>query len=797
MRAYVGGPNRLLLAAVCGALVVISCGIVVPLRAQQADEPAMEKPAEDEAADQPAARDDAMENTDNAAADDLAADAAEEPAKPAAKPRATSKGPATDATAAVPDDPAVRAVLESHPQSPAELLRAIDILADLGHPDLAKAFVEQLIGQKLDAADKAALADRFRSATLIKLARNVELDPALGPFIDDLLKSAEAFRRDPKRLAAWTQQLANRDETTRAQAALALMRGREAAVAPLVNVLANPKRAGQHAMAREVLVRLDDLAIAPLLGVLESPDAALKVEVIDVLGRLRAGQAVAQLLAPLISPASTPQLRAAAATALERIAGHVPDYAEALRLLEHAARRGLEQSRVEGEAAAAPAELWHWNARKHESMPIQYDTTGASLAAAARLSRELYQLDPSHPARRRLYLTALLQAAKFRLGFDQPLPTNAGTAYAVAARHGVAVIDDLLADAMAKGYLPAATAAAQILGDIGSADLLTRSGPVPSPLARAAQHADRRLRFVAVNSILKLHPAAAFAGSSHVSDALGYFASSYGIPRVLVIHPLSDEAQKLAGLAAGLGYESDIATNGRRAFELAVASNDYEFILIHSAIDRPRVDELLAQLRRDRRTALLPIGVIAPVDDLDRIGRFAATVPRVEAFLQPQKPEEMSIFTAQVLARSARWHVAAPERKREAVAALDWLAELAERRDRVFDAARQEPAVVRALFVPELSATAATILGQSATALAQRSLVELADLPTVSLESRQAAARAAVRAMERYGILLTTPEILAQYDLYNTNAGRDSDTHAVLTTILDAIERKKVPLAGP
>ena len=130
------------------------------------------------------------------------------------------------------------------------------------------------------------------------------------------------------------------------------------------------------------------------------------------------------------------------------------------------------------------------------------------------------------------------------------------------------------------------------------------------------------LRFAAIDAILKLRPTEPFAGSSHVADGLGFFASSYGTPRVLVVHPRSEMGQQIAGLAAELGYESDLATNGRRAFELAVGSPDYEFILLHSAIERPPVDELLAQLRRDRRTALLPVGLIAPWDDLERVARF-------------------------------------------------------------------------------------------------------------------------------------------------------------------------------
>ena len=44
--------------------------------------------------------------------------------------------------------------------------------------------------------------------------------------------------------------------------------------------------------------------------------------------------------------------------------------------------------------------------------------------------------------------------------------------------------------------------------------------------------------------------------------------------------------------------------------------------------------------------------------------------------------------------------------------------------------------------------------------------------------------------MSKYGILLTRPEVLEQYSLYNANEGRDSDTNSVPASILDTIENK-------
>jgi hypothetical protein len=92
--------------------------------------------------------------------------------------------------------------------------------------------------------------------------------------------------------------------------------------------------------------------------------------------------------------------------------------------------------------------------------------------------------------------------------------------------------------------------------------------------------------------------------------------------------------------------------------------------------------------------------------------------------------------------------------------------------------------------VPELTEGATVVLGNLGTPASQRRLLDLADLTSQPMPARQAAAAAFGRSVRRYGVLLTKPEILEQYALYNANAGRDPDTNAILATVLDAIERK-------
>jgi CheY-like chemotaxis protein len=308
---------------------------------------------------------------------------------------------------------------------------------------------------------------------------------------------------------------------------------------------------------------------------------------------------------------------------------------------------------------------------------------------------------------------------------------------------------------------------------------------------------------------LKLKPTSRFAGSSIVPEELGFFASSSGERRVLIAHPRSDHAGQMAGLLSDLGFKADVATNSRQAFELATASPDYEMIFIHMAIKGPPVDQLIGQLRKERRTAMLPIGLIALPDDLAGAQRLAESgnladdlaqqrvadqpIQRrrslpLAAFVRPPDPEAMKSQIDTLLHRAGRHWVSPQERQQQAAAAIDWMVALSDRPQTLFDLRRQLPSALRAVYAPQLSIKAIVVLGRLGTVQGQRALLDVAGGAAQPLAARQAAATAFARSAEQYGVLLTSREILRQYDIYNASESADRSTQDVLSSILDVIE---------
>jgi CheY-like chemotaxis protein len=292
----------------------------------------------------------------------------------------------------------------------------------------------------------------------------------------------------------------------------------------------------------------------------------------------------------------------------------------------------------------------------------------------------------------------------------------------------------------------------------------------------------------AVEAILKLEPSHSFPGSSYVPEALGYFATSAGARKAIVGHPRLEVAQALASQLIQLGYEAEPVSTGRAVLLQAAASADIELILISGGMDFPISKILLQELRHDKRTGKLPIGLLASLNELDHAQAMAAGDPLTEAFPEPRNAAGMKILVERLLTRAGTGAVLPPERQQQAARAMAYLATLSSTAQKLYDLRRQEQAVQAALYMPPLTLPATVVLGNLGTATSQRALVDLASRAGLPIAARRAAEAAFGQSVSRYGLRLTSDEILRQYDRYNQSAVADADTQAVLAAVLDWIE---------
>jgi hypothetical protein len=712
-----------------------------------------------------------------------------------AAPAATKSDEAVETVEARPD-PAVEAVLESKPSTPAEFYRGAKILADLGRADLAKGFLQKILDAKLDDPQLKELVDRFGSAAFTGMALNKNLAPQAGALADVALAAVSRLAEEPKRLAALVAGLLDPSSDARARAMIGLQQGRAAAVAPILAVLADPKQATARPVMREALVELGADAVGPLLGALESPDATLVAQVIQVLGAMGARKLAVELLAPFDAADSSAEVRQAAQAAIRRLSGALPTPPEAAALLCQTARVYLEQRQPLAADSDDTVAIWHWDPAQRQLVARKLPVADASRAIAARLARDAYQIAPHDAEIRNLYWTARLESAAYQQGLDKPLAAD-DPAMVELAKLDVETLERLLDDAVHRGYTAAAALAVRVLGGKGPAERVLCEGARPSPLVMAVRDADRRLRMAAIAAIMRLQPARPYPGSSYVPESLGYFAASSGARRVLVASPHTETAMQMAGSLAAAGYQIDVATSGREVVRMAMASPDYEFVLIDMWTYEPTPDFVVQQLRHDYRSAGLRVGLLAREGFLARARQIADVDKLCLAFSRPRQPEELAWQVQQLATLAPEQFVPFAVRQQQAVQSLAYMAELAERWQRVYDVYRLQNILLSALHVPASARPAAAVMENVGTPEVQRALVEVASHPSEPLELRDAALASFRHNVQRHGILLTTPEVVRQYRRYNQSESSDRATQRVLGGILDCLEATRQARSAP
>jgi DNA-binding response OmpR family regulator len=369
----------------------------------------------------------------------------------------------------------------------------------------------------------------------------------------------------------------------------------------------------------------------------------------------------------------------------------------------------------------------------------------------------------------------------------QPLPQAALPRLDEVARNPAA-LDDLISLGMAHGHVAAATAAAELLANVGTPAVLARFGARPCALVQALDHGDCRLRLAAAETVLRIRGTLPAPGLSRLVPTLALLAGTSGERRALVVHRRSLAGQQLAGLLAEAGYRVDVARTGREGFQLASGSPDYELALIDAAVARPSLHDLLGQLRKDPATATLPLVIVAPVDALDRLRHLTAQVPGCEAVPMPTTPAAARLMAQRQLARAGRSFAPHEERQQQAERAWQRLAELALGPTSADETAAIERAAVRCLVVPRQAAAAAVVLGRLGTPRSQQALAQLAASQASGIDLRHTAALAFAGSLQRRGLQLTTGEIRLLYERYHASAAGDPQGAPVLSSLLDAME---------
>jgi len=702
------------------------------------------------------------------------------------EPRQSRTPPAGEIDPEALRDPLVRAIFQSAPSTPRAWFRSVVALIDSGHPELAERYLQKLTAAELDRSQLASLADELGSAAVMRLARSPALGEPARNLADAIFAAAAAELRDAARLDQAISELKDPSLEKRQTALARLRQSEQFAAAHVLSKLPGASPA-DAVVLRDALVGIGTASVGPLLGALEAPEPAVRANAAAALGGLKSRRAVLSLTA-IYAADPHEVVRQVAADALEAIVGVRPTAEDAAAVLATSSRRlhaGYDPFRRadhQGEMV-----LWHWSREKKAVVRQAHLADEATTVQAAQLAAALYEIEP-HEENRRWVLITGLEASKILGGADKPLTDQPGGILQRCAEFGWSTVADALRASLDSKRFLAAASAAEALGRIGEADELYRLDPERSTLIRAIESGDRRTQAAALGAIAKLNPQSPFAGISRVAPTLTDFVAAGTRRTALVAHERSDKGSNLAALIGQLGYEPIVVDSGKELIGAAIESGGADLILLSTGMRNFSSPELIYNLRRNISTRRTPIALLASPAALDRARRVARDEQSVAAFPAPLDPAGMTLVAGRLESLAGRNWLTEQERAALAVNALGWMEQLAAAPGDLYELRLYVDRVEPALWNPRLSVPAARVIGLLPTPAGQRSLVELASRLTLPIEARQAAAEAFSLSVQKAGILLSSAEILQQFDRYNNSQVADEASRQVLADILSVIE---------
>jgi hypothetical protein len=696
-----------------------------------------------------------------------------------------------------PKSASAKALLATNPKTPEAIARVGLILAEMGEAGPARKLFGQLLKATPDEKTWVLLGERLSAAQFGALRSNPAVAPEGMQVAEAVLAAIEKSQRSPEKIQAWIGQLLDPNEDSRARAVAGLVQAGPAAVGPLLNVLADPQKSKIHPSASDVLDRIGLGALGPLVGALDSPSAQMRVEAIRTLSMmatdLGAKNRALFILGSYSSPAESPDVQKAARLALSHMIGREPTIEEARKVLVESSRNYLDSRATPMTDADSQVTVWGWDAKENRPTAARYTPDEGATRIALKLAGDALAIDPSDTKLRQLYLLALTKLIGQTIAWNEPLELKPGSLSAQASEFGVDELRAVLDEALKSKMTASAIATSRVLGRLGlekAESILVASRPnEPSPLVRAVRAADRRLRFVACEAIMNLNPKKPFPGVSFVTESIVFLSGSSGIDRALVVGGTSATNNRIAGFLAEMKLKTDHSITGSSAMEKLTSSPDYILAYVDTTIGHPILPLFMQSLRGDGRSGPLGVGLVgleeAPLVDARRI----AADDTLSLVLPP--PSDLDGARWQVeklISLSMQGLVPADQRLVQAARALGWLGRIAEASGKVFPLRGVQEAASRALFLPQFSVAAVRVLADRPTDTAQVRLVEIASGGTLPIELRQAALSGFERHLEKNGILLTTDQILRQYDRYNASANQDRSTQQILSKILDRLE---------
>ena len=549
------------------------------------------------------------------------------------------------------------------PTTAPEYWRALTFEISIGKFEVAAVHLKGLIDiaptdeQLLTIETKDGLTAFLRLRNVERWSRNKEVEKEARANVETLIgKVSLALKNqltDPVRITKFAKNLSATPEEA-AFALKELTRSGVDAIPILVELLRGNQPTAQRAAILDALPYFDIAVVPALIASLDAPEATIKLELLDSLRKrddyLSFSSRAETDLMPYLWYFSAPidkNPEALRKKAKEMLIGLLDRDPAAERIVEfrqpqyrltelsktfldHKARFGTpEQSSV-----------WKWDGQKPvvTAMPI----ADAEEYFGLRYARWALEIQDDYAAAQKAFLTLALEKHFARAGTDQPLVKSSPALYGVLVTAPYPLLSELTEQYMQENRVPLAVAVLQAIGDRAETKAARPSDPKaqgnefsPSLLLKAMDYPNQRVRFAAVDALLKAPGSPVHQRTSAIVKILagvlqGDDPVGEGKPRALIGDSDRVRSEMFARIVRKAGFNVEVVRTGRDLMRRLQTNANVELVIIDHHLPYPVFADTLAQLRADFRTRGLPVLVVASPDEpttahpITLMGRLAA-----------------------------------------------------------------------------------------------------------------------------------------------------------------------------
>lgn len=659
----------------------------------------------------------------------------------------------------------VRRELYRKPENAQEYWRAIQFEINVGRFDLAAEYLKAFLASNPSDEDLLQIQDREGSSAFLRLLTIPELRATAQPLVEKVEAVVKKHLSDPKRIDKFIRNL-NATEEERAYAITQLRRSGAYAVPQLIEALLRTQdEQGEHAAILTALLRLNRDIVPPLVAALDVDSPQLRYELVDVLQRRRDLEAAPHLWYVAGSPKNPEALRKKATTVLSEFLDIAPDKLPPAKvaLTNEAERYYQHKVRFPDPKAVT---VWRWDGMQLVSQTVP--ATQAEEYFGLRFARHALDLDPTYQPAQVVFLSLALDKGFQKAGLDQPLAKGAPEVKELLAAVNPDLVTAVLERALQEKRLPVVLGAVRALGDLAEVRAARPTGSGTPALARALYYPDRRVQLAAVDALLRVPaPTVPFA-PSRVVEILRRAVAADAQPRALVADFNTARGKAVADVVQKAGYTPVLVATGREALQRLNEAADIDVIVLDAGVPDPQLPHLLAQLRADADVGLLPILIVAPPDQVERLRLLTERYRHVRVLPATTDPAAVQTALTSAVTEAMGAPLSEAERKDQTAEALLWLARLARGEVQGYDIRPAEAAVLQALRSDELANVAIEVAGRLPGRMPQRELAALVLNQARPAPLRSKAALELCRHIQQNGLALTRDQAQNLETLYTS-----------------------------